>query len=163
MWDLLDCVDGDLAMYKNMQSKYGAFLEGVFDFSLGRLAGPLAFSVSIAYFTQAPDHILYVVLATGFLIFSDRFFHLSIAHKNELFGLSSSNRDPDKQLENSYTVGKKIHSVFLYYEFQIASCLLLISSALGMYSLLPLVLISFGSLYFILGMGVFIFVRQYND
>jgi len=163
IWDLLDCVDGDLAMYKNMQSKFGAYLEGVFDFSLGRLAGPLSFSICIAFISQSPDEFLYVVLAAGFLVFSDRFFHLSITLKNELSSLSVESRSPDEKLENSYAIGKKIHSIFLYYEFQIASLLFLISSALGLYSMLPLILLTFGGLYFMLGIGVFNFVRRNID
>ena len=163
LWDLLDCVDGDLATYKKMKSKYGQFIEEVFDFSIGRFAGPLAFAVTISYINIYPKDWLWVMIVLGFLIFSDRFFSLSIELKNNIFNLTTFRLEKSSKLSIEYAFGRHIHRLFLYYELQLASILLLLSALFGLSFLLPYILLLFASVYFILGLGVFIFVSRKHD
>ena len=163
LWDLLDCVDGDLATYKNMQSKHGQFFEELLDFSVGRVAGPLAFAVMVSYVNLYPKDYLLAIIVLGFLIFSDRFFGLAIELKNEIFDFTSANLEKKSDLPKPYAMGREFHRLFLYYELALTSCLLLVTAFFELSFLLPYILLLIASVYFILGLGIFIFISRKHD
>jgi phosphatidylglycerophosphate synthase len=162
LWDLLDCVDGDLATHKNMKSKFGEFMEEVFDFSVGRLSGPLSFAVMLAYLKIFPEHLLVGLMALVLIIFSDRFFGLTIERKNKIFSLTGESLVLNDSMPRHYKLGKTLYDVFLYYELQVSALVFLIISVFNAPHLIPFWLILIGTCYLLLGIGVFNFVRKSN-
>lgn len=114
MWDLFDCIDGDLAVYTNRSSRMGELLETLVDFLFGRLAGPLGFILTLSHYLAVGDWRVWILLSV--LVWADRSFTLILDAKNRVLKYPSTEMSKDIG-EARYSLVKLSSDYLLYWEF----------------------------------------------
>jgi phosphatidylglycerophosphate synthase len=153
LWDLFDCIDGDLAVYTNRSSKMGEFLETLVDFLFGRLAGPLGFVLTLSHYLVVGDWRVWILLFL--MVWMDRSFTLLLDAKNRVLKYPSSEMSQDIG-KARYSLVKLSSDYLLYWEFFMSA--LFVAAAypfLGIHAyLFPIAL--YAILYFVYSAGLIV-------
>jgi len=129
-WDLLDCVDGDLATLRGNVTKFGEFLEIFLERPLGKLAGLFGFAIACGIYHQTKDIKIWIVLF--FLMMGDYlttiFGNFRMKMKLEV---AVKGEDSGKQGKEVFKKLAKVIREVTYYELQVTAIFALLYYPFG--------------------------------
>ena len=110
LWEILDHVDGDLAVVKNMSSQKGHWLESVSDTVFGTVSGFLGLSITIGIYRQIGGWfpwLVFCLVSIGYILFKE-LLHVEIPRRK-----GNSLKEEFEYKKDNSTSGKIAH--FFYY------------------------------------------------
>lgn len=129
LWDLLDCVDGDLATVRNQTSEFGAVLEELLDRTIGKLAGFLGLAIAYGMY-RATNDLSILVIFILFLIGDYIFF--TLVKMGAKIKRSGGNIEQLIKQSSAYSKGKIIYEIY-YWELQVMAVLSVLSKPFRTY------------------------------
>ena len=162
LWELFDCVDGDLATLTNQRSAKGAWLESVGDSIFGTVPGFLGFFVTLGIYREMGNvypWIVFSLVAIGYFLFKT-LLHADVPLSND--------RTLKEQFvaQKSSPLGTAVHMAYYWVEFYLVFAAILyypIKSLFGVNSLF-LVMRVFAIMYNAFWLGiVYMQYRRFNN
>lgn len=162
LWEVFDCVDGDLAFITHQRSEKGAWLENVTDSIFGLVPGFLGFFVTLGIYREMRNiypWIVFSLLLIGYFLFK-HFLHVDVPL---VIGKTIKNEFQDKEKTR---LGNIIHACYYWAELYFVFAAILycpIKKYLGLNSLL-IVMILMAIMYNCFWIGIiFMQYRRFRD